>query len=296
MIADRYLPELARVFTPSALHELGENGRISRLDYILTESGVSNSILRQVRLTEVFDRLYRSLLRQHRIEYVYKNAIVNKWLLGRHSLNTSTLIPEFRVNRAKVDIVFLNSSSHAIEIKTPLDDVSRLSHQLTSYRSVFSRISVITCENLLHRVRSTVGQSVGIYILTGQYTIREIRQPSPNLDGFNPREVVASLRCDEYTNVLSELGAGPPDVPSGLRFERSASLMSNFDPSAVERAMLRTLKKRDVPSFVAQSLPEVPHSLKTVWLLSDLSSDEVDVLQDRLEESYCPTRSSSVFH
>lgn len=46
------------------------------------------------------------------------NVIANKILLGKHSLNTSHMLSEFRVGYNKADVVIINGTSSVYEIKS----------------------------------------------------------------------------------------------------------------------------------------------------------------------------------
>lgn len=286
MLSSKYLPDLARVFSPPALRELASDGQIDRLTYILRESGYSSSELEGCSLSKLLARLYKQLIDAHRLEYVYKNAVVNKWLLGRHSLNTCTFLSEFEVAGAKVDAVLLNSTAHALEIKTSLDDVSRLAKQIASYQTLFGHVSVISSPETLASVKETVDSHVGLYILSPSYTLREISPPMPNYEHLNPSQVVASLRKAEYSDVIQTLTGDIPDVPNARYYGRCRDLIGELDPLKVHAEMFRVLKARKPDPHVWKTVNRIPGALKALWLTAELKASEVKDILPRLDQPY----------
>jgi hypothetical protein len=62
--------------------------------------------------------LKRSGLRD---KYVYKAALTQRVLMGKHSLRTACMLSEFRVGDRKADITILNGTTTVYEIKSDRD-------------------------------------------------------------------------------------------------------------------------------------------------------------------------------
>lgn len=286
MLSDRYLPDLARVFSPPAFRELATQGQIDRLSYILRESGCSYSTISHLTLSELLTFLYKQLVESHRLEYVYKNAVTTKWLLGKHSLNTCTLLSEFEVAGAKADIVLLNSNAHALEIKTSLDDVSRLEDQVSAYRKLFGYISVITSPSTVSSVTEAVDADIGVYILSDSYTLREFRSATANYDALQSSEVVASLRKQEYSEIIRTLTGQVPDVPNALFYGCCRDLIGNLNTLQVHQEAFRVLKARKPAEHVCETLNRIPPALKALWLTAKLKVSEMEQVLLQLEQPY----------
>ncbi len=56
-------------------------------------------------------------LKVYRNEYFYKNTILNKLLLGRHSINTTTALSEMPIGKSIADFILLNGKGVVDEIK-----------------------------------------------------------------------------------------------------------------------------------------------------------------------------------
>ena len=70
-----------------------------------------NKDLKLATYYDFFEHLYGSMLKNYRSEFIYKNEIVNKILLGKYSLNTATVLNEFRIGKSIADLVMLNGTS-----------------------------------------------------------------------------------------------------------------------------------------------------------------------------------------
>ncbi|HEY3325798.1 MAG TPA: sce7726 family protein, partial [Novimethylophilus sp.] len=131
-------------------------GRISHQYKLIEKFGP------ETKVADFYDALFMQLHNDYRHEYIYKNAIAEKVLLGKHNLNTAFMLTEFAVDCCKADVVVLNGTSHVYEIKSEMDNFDRLERQLNAYKKMFDLITVITTEGLFDAVKSRVDETVGI--------------------------------------------------------------------------------------------------------------------------------------
>lgn len=68
--------------------------------------------------SEVICEIYNKLKLEYRNEYFYKNTLLNKLLLGIHSINTTTALTELPIGNSKADFVMINGKAVVYEIKT----------------------------------------------------------------------------------------------------------------------------------------------------------------------------------
>lgn len=73
----------------------------------------------------------------YRNEYYYKNTLLNKLLIGKHSVNTTSALTEVNINKSKADFVLINGKAVVYEIKTELDNLDRLECQIMDYYTRF---------------------------------------------------------------------------------------------------------------------------------------------------------------
>ena len=135
---------VARFFSSTVLKELARSGRSPTLARLIKESGMNLDEFSQDKLSVLFDRAFDLLkFKLNRHEYVYKAALTQKVLLGIHSLNTASMLTEFRVGPCKADVVILNGTGTVYEIKSERDSLTRLKEQIIAYSKVFAKVNII---------------------------------------------------------------------------------------------------------------------------------------------------------
>ena len=92
---------------------------------------------------DAISKVYKFMFESHRNEYIYKNALLNKLLLGVHSLNTIAVLTEVIIDKAKADFILINGSAIVYEIKTELDSLTRLENQINNYYKAFSKVCIM---------------------------------------------------------------------------------------------------------------------------------------------------------
>lgn len=132
-------------------------------------------------LAEAFDLGLSQISRKCRPEYVFKNKIVDRLIFGRHSPRTAAAVLELHAGRSIVDVAVFNGTSTAYEIKTDLDDFSRLLPQIRCYERCFERVVVVTSPRLAPRVVAAVPDHVGVVALTDRGSLSEVRAPASGL-------------------------------------------------------------------------------------------------------------------
>ncbi|MDQ3802761.1 MAG: sce7726 family protein [Acidobacteriota bacterium] len=262
MLDTRYYGHLARLFSASVVDEIASRGRSTHVDYVLARSGYAGLLPKGVTLGRLFDGLYDFLRRNYRCEYVYKNALANKILLGRHSLNTSALLTEFRVGRSKADVVIVNGTSSAYEIKSELDSLGRLNRQLDSYRRVFDKVFVVTHRSQLGKVERGVGRDAGILLLTDRYTLKTVREARPNAGDVSPLSIFNCLRRDEYCQIVGREFGYVPGVHNSRSYAECKRLFASLEPAVAHRRMVGALRRRCGGGEAARLVTLVPHSLR----------------------------------
>jgi hypothetical protein len=289
----RYIRAIPSLFTGSVLRSLAEAGRSPVFESVCQRIGVAGTAGRGATLGDTFEALYEVLKREYRCEYLFKNAIASKLLLGRHSLSTATLVTEWRVAECKADIAIINGTSTVYEIKTSLDNLDRLESQLAAYRQVFDRIYVVTEEALSAKVASEVAADVGIMALTPRYTLREMRPSQSNLHRVKPGVIFDSLRVAEYSEILqTELGF-VPEVPNGRRYHECKRLFEQLAPEVAHAGMVRVLRGRTARRGFAPFVERLPPSLKAAGMGGYLPANLQARLCALLDATYEPATSLS---
>jgi len=259
-------PSIARLFTPSIINEFAEKGCSESASKIVAASNLEFSVDRLTRFDEFYDQMYLHLINNYRNEYVYKNVLVEKLLLGRHSLNTSFMLTEFRSDCCKADLVLLNGTSHVFEIKTQYDNLDRLETQMRAYSKQFDCTHILTHESMLDKVAVKVDDSVGLMVLSDRYTLRIIRSPRSMKSHARQDKIFDSLRKAEYINIIKDTYGFAPVVPNTQTYKIFKELFCKLDSELAHNSMVSELKKRGEHNNVKDLIKHAPTSLKALML------------------------------
>ena len=141
------LAAISRLFSSSVDREMARKGKSPLFARLATQSLSVDSLSGSQYVYSLFDGAFSILEREgNRHEYIYKAALTHKILLGKHSLQTASMLNEFRVGQCKADLVILNGTSTVYEVKSERDSLSRLERQVAAYATVFAQVYVIAAE------------------------------------------------------------------------------------------------------------------------------------------------------
>jgi hypothetical protein len=285
----KYSPYIARMFSGSVISDFVNKRRSEFMEGIIKESNLSRIIEPGMSLGGFYDSIYKHLLKTYRNEYIYKNAIAEKILLGKHSLNTSFMLTEFRAADCKADTVILNGTSNVYEIKSEFDSLDRLQKQIQAYQKVFDLIHVITSPSQLEKVENVIDSKIGIMVLTERNTIKTIRDPKSGRNQVQPMIIFDSLRKAEYVSIIKDIFGFIPDVPNTLIYKKCKALFCKLSPEKAHDSMVNVLKKRGNSICLKEFILEVPNSLKAASLTAKLTKNQMMQFREMLEhdlESY----------
>ena len=144
-------------------------------------------------------KLYEYMGKNYRNEYFYQNTLLNKLLLGKHSLNTTTALTQIPIAKSKADFILINGKAVVYEIKTELDTFERLKTQLKDYYKAFDHVCVVTCENNYKKLEKLLENTpVGIYTLTNRNTLKFKKEPIKNIEKLEHKSIFKILHKKEY--------------------------------------------------------------------------------------------------
>lgn len=266
--------DLTRLFSSAVVKELAVKGHSQTAGDILRETGFYSDFKSTICLRDFFDKAYKILFRSYRNEYVYKNAIAQKLLMGVHSLNTTSMLTEFRTGSCKADVVLLNGTGAVYEIKSAYDSLERLNRQIEAYRKVFDNINVITSYSQLGKVKETVGEEIGLMILTDRGTIQTIQKPISLKERVQPSVIFDSLRRNEYEWIIRKHFGNIPKVPNARIYQECRGLFCSLTPVVAHDEMVTALKKRGNSKRLHEFVNGVPDSLKAASLSCKLAAEQ----------------------
>lgn len=267
------LSALSRLFSASVLREMAEKGNSPLFARLLVDTGLltrqASAAMRTV--SAAFEAAFADLSQLGmRDEYVYRAALTHKILLGVHSLNTASMLTEFRVGTSKADVVILNGTSTVYEIKSERDSLARLENQLNNYRKVFAKIYVITAESHVQDVLNSTSSDVGVMSLGRRNQIRTERETVERSNFVCPVTIFESLRSAEALTILRNLGVPVPDVPNTMLHGAMRECFSRLAPIDVHEQMVQTLKKTRKLVSLSRLVDQMPQSLKPAVLATQV--------------------------
>jgi hypothetical protein len=258
------LSAMSRLFSSAVFHEMAKKGRSATFARLFGQTGVDLACRATATVADGFDTAFSVLKRAGmRDEYIYRAAVTHKILLGKHSLNTACMLTEFRTGVCKADLVILNGTATAFEIKSERDTLSRLGNQIANYKKVFASVNVIVSESHIRSVMQTIPEDVGIMCLSRRHHISTVREAVDQPDRICPVTVFESLRTMEARAILKALGAPIPEVPNTMLHSAMREVFTTLRPLDVHLAMVNTLKRtRDLAPLrdLVEGLPDSLHA------------------------------------
>ena len=281
-------PVLARIFSAAVLKELATQGFSPKLARLIRESGLIPDPHSTDPIETVFDKAFKRLKhRTCRHEYVYKVALAQKILLGTHSLNTASLITEFRVGRCKADVVILNGTGTVYEIKSERDSLNRLARQIEAYSRVFATVNVIIGKNHLDNVETSIPDHVGIMVLNRRYCIRTHKEAVTDSGRTDPAAIFDSINQKEASRILKKTGISLPDVPNTQRYAALRELFLTLDSDTAHRRMVECLKHTRNLQPLEVFLDKLPESLSAAIIATPMKKRELDNVVSALNTPIC---------
>ena len=204
-IDKKYYPKIANVFSRSTLN-----------DFIRSNSTISNIIqcgeVKQKNkdiftYRDFFESSYNLIEREYQNEYIYKNKLAIKELLLDTHNDNATILNEINTLSSKIDMLVLNGTITAYEIKTELDTTNRLEKQLLNYTLVFDKVNIFTHITQLKNIRSIIKgykqfKNVGICILQNG-EIEFVKEPKSSIRHLDKDLMFGVLRQSEAKKIFS---------------------------------------------------------------------------------------------
>lgn len=270
---------LNRLFTLAAFQKLVEDMNSTVYSTII-EKYIDTSIVHTNR--EAISEVYNFMRKQYRNQYFYKNTILNKLLLGVHSINTTTALTEIPISTSKADFVLINGKAVVYEIKTELDNLERLEGQINNYYKAFDHVCVLTCDEyapiLLEKFADT---KVGVYVLTKKETIKRLKEPAKFDKLLDLNVIFKVLNKPEFEEILTCHYNKLPVTTQVKYYSKCRELFLNIPLQEAYQLFLKQLKKRNAVEN-KNSFEHVPYELKSLVYFSQYSDSDYTNLENFL--------------
>lgn len=195
-VSKEYLPYYANLFNRSQILDFINKIEAKRIKELLELSNFNLQSNLDITYLELYEKIYDILKREYRCEYVYLNEIFVNEILKNHK-EDCCVITELSINSSKIDLLCINGTTTAYEIKTELDSLNRLEKQLLDYTKAFDKIYVITYFEFVDKIKTFLEKDnllkkVGIKILQKDGKLKCIRKSKSFIKNFD-RELI--FRC-----------------------------------------------------------------------------------------------------
>ena len=178
-------------------------------------------------------------------EYIYKNSVLNKLLLKKYKLNSTTLLNELKIGKSIADLVFINGEVKIFEIKTDLDTLNRLEAQLADYKKIAEKIYIVVSSKHINSILLSYGESsFGIVELTSDLNLKTHKEADIDNAKFDHTTLFKLLRKVEYENIIKEKYGAVPQVPNTILFKSCLKLAQQIDVNEFQSLVFKQLKKR----------------------------------------------------
>ncbi|MGO8785877.1 MAG: sce7726 family protein [Terriglobia bacterium] len=266
LVSDQFAA-ISRLFSSCVIREMARKGRSPLFARLARQSCLLPSISATERVSSLFEAAFALLKRAgYRDEYIYKAALTQNILLGKHSLHSASMLNEFRVGECKADIAILNGTATAYEVKSERDSLNRLERQVAAYSKVFARVYVITADDHVDAVKGLVPKDVGILCLNGRHHISTLRDAPDRPERTCPAAIFDSIRAEEARMILLSRGVSVPVVPNTALNAVLRGLFIKLKAGDAHEGMVRVLKKTRNLLRLSDLVAELPPSLQTAAL------------------------------
>jgi hypothetical protein len=266
------LRQLSELFSAATIRKIASDD----LNVIPRFASIYQTIVKEsfkdLTLEDLYENSFQLLSKKYRNEYTYKSLLLNKKLIGTHSISTSSMLSELRIGGAKADFVMLNGVSTCFEIKTERDSLQRLPNQLSEYNGYFDQTYVVLSERDVERYQSKISSNVGIISLTSRNQFSKVRGSLTICEGYTSKMAINLLRAIELKQIVSSYDCNIEKVPNTELVKYCGKALSSFSPIELKKLVLSQLKKRGMENN--KFMMKLPTSLRVAGIAYKISIDQ----------------------
>ena len=262
------MSNLNRIFTRNMLRHFID-GKVDNVYSSVVRRYTSDADQKNNR--ELISEIYCELKNNYRNEYFYKNTLLNKLLLGVHSVNTTTALTEVAIAKSKADFVLINGKAVVYEIKTELDNLDRLNSQINDYYKAFDHVAIVTYEKNLQQLQKmleSIDKPVGIYVLRKNGKLGTVQNPQRYTNDLNKEVIFKLLRKSEYEDIIVQRYGYLPEVTQFKYYSACKKMFLQITIEESHLLVLRILKKR--MQLEKEAFVKIPYELKFLAYFMEL--------------------------
>jgi hypothetical protein len=126
---------------------------------------------------------------------------------------------EIKVNNSRVDFLTINGESKSFEIKSELDNLYKLSKQVSDYEKVFDENYIVIDEKHFTKAKKLIPDHYGIIVLHGHQLINDkTASPNEKLDSekqlrlFTKKELAQTFKIPDITTEEIQINYVPEEI------------------------------------------------------------------------------------
>lgn len=283
-MSDNKLSILNNFFSKKTFHQCLQNKINNEYTEVICKYIYSPENMKNA---DLVSKIYNVLKCNYRNEYFYKNTLLNKLLLGVHSINTTVALTELPIAKSKADFVSINGKAVVYEIKTELDNLDRLEGQINDYYKVFDHVAVVTYEKNVSQLQvliENLKKPVGIYVLKRNGALSELKKPEPYRLSLNGFDIFKVLRKYEYEEILMNYYHELPMVSEFQYYSKCRSLFLEIPIKESYKLVLSLLKKRT--KILKEEFVKVPYELRFLAYFMNFKKRDYENMERFLQKIY----------
>ncbi len=182
---------------------------------------------------EIYNQI---ILKYYPNEISIKSSFINQVLINEKNQVT---IFELPVSSSRTDLCKINGTSVAYEIKTDLDNYSRLEKQINDYYKLFEKVYVICSSNNCDNLAGLIPDTCGIYTYSqnrlGNYKYNCVRT-AEEIHKYDPSVQLHALQKKELQEYFH--------LTIKERNELEATILNSYSADSINTAFKGIIKQR----------------------------------------------------
>lgn len=277
----RYHNALAQIFGPSLLKKITSQEYELQLKNLLKQSNLYDP-LKPWSLLDGLSDTYNYLKKFYRCEYIYKNEIANQLLLKYHNDNSATMLKEVNSHSCIADVIIINGSTVAYEIKTELDNFERLPNQVASFSKIYDQLNVVTHYKAIPSLEALLPKNVGIMYLDDKGIIKSYKPAESNVELFDPTVSSLTLRQSELMIAHNKYEGPMPKMGTALIHRYCINWYQKLDLTISRKIFAESLKARRPSDHQFETMMQCPPSLRSLMLGVNFSKKNCNDIKEKI--------------
>lgn len=180
-------------------------------------------------------------------EWLIKPRLLDFLLDSGSSGNLYASEVTFAGFKRRADLLKINGSTHAYEIKSDLDNLKRLTSQISDYHETFDKVTLVTTKKHLKSARNHIKPYTGIILITSN-EIKHIR-PARSLKRLNKYFLSCFLSKYQIKPLLLEQGLPKTLINQTEVYILRKKLVSMVNTSCLRGWAINSLKEKHSHTF-----------------------------------------------